>query len=237
MAITSSGSLAFAAFNAEFGLGYNLNSYYGCDPYLPVPRSGTIAFNNFYSSDNRTAEITIASSNDGYGGAYGRAGWAEYKGSGFTIGTESTAVLDAFGSVSKNLNLSTGQAVQGLYAADQSSSTLVQRYISLTKRGAGSTSTTAGFSEIRMRFNNVYWRYGDAVPAGQEGTSFTNFEVTLTRANANYFTEIPGSTTSLPAYAFTWVTTSQSGADDVSKAYLAFTAGNPNGYISFKVIY
>ena len=41
MAITSSGSLAFAAFNAEFGLGYNLSSYYACDPYLPMPRSVT----------------------------------------------------------------------------------------------------------------------------------------------------------------------------------------------------
>lgn len=233
MAITSSGSLAFAAFNAEFGLGYSLSSYYGCDPYLPVPRSGTISFNNFYSSDNRTSELTGGKSSDGYSGGFGRAGWAEAKGSGFLTGTEASENRNAFGSNSKTLLMSTGQRIVGLYAADQSFSTSsVIRYIALTKKGAGNTSTTGGFTTLKLRFNNRSWRYGDPLSGA------TNYETTFNRSSAIYGlignTYDSGGTAT---YAFRWTTSSTSGADDAGKAYLALTSAGLGGYISYKIIY
>ena len=228
MAITSSGSLAFAAFNAEFGLGYNLSSYYGCDPYLPVPRSGTISFNNFYSSDNRTAEITGGKSSDGYSSGFGRAGWAEAKGSGFLSGSESSENRNAFGSTSKTLYMSTGQRIVGLYAADQSYSS-IRKYIALTKKGSGNTSSTGGFTELRMRFNNSQWRYGDPLV----GT--TNYEVSFTRASG-VFTLVPNTydSSGTATYSWRWATSS---TNDANKAYLALQGARNGGYISFKVIY
>jgi len=236
MAITSSGSLAFAAFNAEFGLGYNLSSYYGCDPYLPVPRSGTIAFSNFYSSDNRTAELTCNQSSDGYSSGFGRAGWAEAKGSGFLTGSETAENRNAFGSTSKTLYMSTGQRIVGLYAADQTYSSAIVRYIALTKKGSGNTSTTGGFTTLKIRANNKYWRYGDPTPAGQSAA--TNYEMTFSRSSATY--GIIGNTYDsggTATYAFRWTTSSSSGADEASKAYLALRGASNNGYISFKIIY
>ena len=237
MAITSSGSLAFAAFNAEFGLGYNLSSYYGCDPYLPVPRSGTISFSNFYSSDNRTAELTCSKSADGYTGEFGRAGWAEAKGSGLLTGSESSENRNAFGSTSKTLYMSTGQRIVGLYAADQSGGTAsVYRYIALTKKGSGNTSTTGGFTTLKIRANNKFWRYGDPTPAGQ--SAGTNYEMTFNRSSAIY--GIVGNTYDsggTATYAFRWITASTSGADDASKAYLALVNAQTGGYVSFKIIY
>jgi hypothetical protein len=236
MAITSSGTLYFTSFNAEFGLGYNLSSYYGCDPYLPVPRFGTIAFSNFYSSDNRTAELTCNKSNDGYSSGFGRAGWAEAKGSGFLTGSESSETRLAFGSTSKTLYMSTGQRIVGLYAADQSSSSVTVRYMALAKKGSGNTSTTGGFTTLKIRANNKYWRYGDPTPAGQSAA--TNYEMTLNRSSATYGmignTYDSGGTAT---YAFRWTTSSVNGSDDTSKAYLAFVNAVNNGYISFKIIY
>ena len=237
MAITSSGALYFSAFNAEFGLGYNLSSYYGCDPYLPVPRSGTIAFSNFYSSDNRTAELTCNKSNDGYSSGFGRAGWAEAKGSGFLTGSEASENRLAFGSTSKTLYMSTGQRIVGLFAADQSFSTSsVVRYIALTKKGSGNTSTTGGFTTLKIRANNKYWRYGDPTPAGQSAA--TDYEMTFSRSSAIY--GIVGNTYDsggTATYAFRWNTGSTSGADDASKAYLALYGAQNGGFISFKIIY
>ena len=237
MAITSSGTLYFASFNAEFGLGYNLSSYYGCDPYLPVPRSGTISFSNFYSSDNRTAELTGGQSSDGFSSGFGRAGWAEAKGSGFLTGSETAENRNAFGSTSKTLYMSTGQRIVGLYAADQSFSTSsVVRYIALTKKGSGNTSTTGGFTTLKIRANNKYWRYGDPTPAGQSAA--TNYEMTFNRSSAIY--GIVGNTYDsggTATYAFRWTTASTSGADDASKAYLALHGTQNGGYVSFKIIY
>lgn len=237
MAITSSGSLAFAAFNAEFGLGYNLSSYYACDPYLPMPRSGTISFNDFYNADNRTSQLTCGKSSDGYYSGFGRAGWAEAKGSGFLTGSEAAENRNAFGSTSKTLYMSTGQRIVGLYAADQSfSSTSVVRYIALTKKGSGNTSTTGGFTELKLRFNNKFWRYGDPIPAGQSEP--TDYQVTFTRASAIY--GIIGNTYDsggTATYAFRWTTASTSGADAASKAYLAFVGAQTGGYVAFKIIY
>ena len=237
MAITSSGTLYFTSFNAEFGLGYNLSSYYGCDPYLPVPRSGTIAFSNFYSSDNRTAELTCGQSSDGFSSGFGRAGWAEYKGSGFLTGSETAENRNAFGSTSKTLYMSSGQRIVGLYASDQSFSTSsVVRYIALTKKGSGNTSTTGGFTTLKIRANNKYWRYGDPTPAGQSAA--TNYEMTFNRSSAIY--GIVGNTYDsggTATYAFRWTTASTSGADDASKAYLALHGTQNGGYVSFKIIY
>ena len=237
MAITSSGTLYFASFNAEFGLGYNLSSYYGCDPYLPVPRSGTISFSNFYSSDNRTAELTGGQSSDGFSSGFGRAGWAEAKGSGFLTGSETAENRNAFGSTSKTLYMSTGQRIVGLYAADQSFSTSsVVRYIALTKKGSGNTSTTGGFTTLKIRANNKYWRYGDPTPAGQSAA--TNYEMTFNRSSAIY--GIVGNTYDsggTATYAFRWITYSSSGADDASKAFLALHGAKNGGYVSFKIIY
>ena len=234
MAITSSGSLYFSAFNAEFGLGYNLSSYYGCDPYLPVPRSGTISFGNFYSADKRTSELTGGRSNDGYSSGFGRAGWAEANGSGFLTASESSENRNAFGSNSRTLYMSTGQRIVGLYAADQSpSSTSIVRYIALTKRGSGNDSTTGGFTEIRMRFNNSAWRYGDPI------TGTTNYEVSFTRTSA-IFSLVPDTYESgdnLRTFAWRWTTGSTSGADDASKAFNAFYGAMNGGFISFKIIY
>ena len=237
MALTSSGSKSFAAFNAEFGLGYNISSYYGCDPYLPVPRSGTLSFSNFHAADNRTAEITGGKSLDGYQSAFGRSGWAEAKGSGFLTGSESSENRNAFGSTSKTMYMSSGQRIVGLYAADQSFSTSsVVRYIALTKKGSGNTSTTGGFTTLKIRANNKYWRYGDPTPAGQSAA--TNFEMTFNRSSAIY--GIIGNTYDsggTATYAFRWTTSSVSGADDASKAYLALHGTQNGGYVSFKIIY
>tara|TARA_R110000822_G_scaffold1958_5_gene9378 strand:+ start:3362 stop:4072 length:711 start_codon:yes stop_codon:yes gene_type:complete len=236
MALTSSGAKSFAAFNAEFGLGYTLSSYYNCDPYLPVPRSGTISFSNFHSADNRTAELLCGKSEDGAQSTYGRAGWAEAKGSGFLTGAEASENRNAFGSTSKNLLMSTGQRIVGLYAADQSGGTAINRYVALTKKGSGNTSTTGGFTELRMRFNNKYWRYGDPTPAGQSAA--TDYEVSFTRASAAYGM-IPNTYDSggTATYFYRWITSSASGGDDASKAYLALHGAQYGGYISFKVIY
>jgi len=236
MAITSSGTLYFASFNAEFGLGYNLSSYYGCDPYLPVPRSGSISFSDFYSSDNRTAELTCGKSSDGYYSGFGRAGWAEANGSGFLTASESSENRNAFGSISKTLYMSTGQRIVGLYAADQSASTSnIVRYIALTKKGTGNTSTTGGFTTLKIRCNNKFWRYGDPTPAGQSAA--TDFEMTFNRTSGVY--GYVGNTydSSGPTYAWRWTTSSMSGADDASKAYLGLNLAQNGGYISFKIIY
>lgn len=237
MAITSSGTLYFTSFNAEFGLGYNLSSYYGCDPYLPVPRSGTIEFSNFYSADNRTAELTCGQSSDGLSSGFGRAGWAEAKGSGFLTGSEAAENRNAFGSTSKTLYMSTGQRIVGLYAADQSASTSsVVRYIALTKKGSGNTSTTGGFTTLKIRANNKYWRYGDPTPAGQSAA--TDYEMTFNRSSATY--GIIGNTYDsggTATYAFRWTTNTTSTVNDASKAYYALHNAKSGGYISFKIIY
>lgn len=233
MALTSSGSKYFSAFNAEFGLGYNISSYYGCDPYLPVPRSGTISFSNFHSADNRTAELTCSKSADGYGGAFGRSGWAEAKGSGFLTGSETAENRNAFGSTSKTLYMSTGQRIVGLYVSDQSfSASSTVRYLALTKKGSGNTSTTGGFTTLKIRANNKWWRYGDPTPAGQSGA--TNYEWTFSRSSAIY--GIVGNTydTSGGAtYAFRWNTLGSSGGE----VYNAILGAKNGGYISFKIIY
>jgi len=231
MAITSSGQIMFASFNAEFGLGYNLNAYYGCDPWLPVPRSGTISFANFYSADNRTAEITGGKSNDGYSGAgfYGRYGWAEAKGSGYLLGSESSENRVAFGSISKNLNLSTGQRIVGLYASSQFAST---KYVAFSKKGSGNTSTTGGFTQLKMRFNNAQWRYGDPI------TGTTNYDITLNRTSSNGFAYIQNTLDGggTPTYSWYWYTNAVV-TDPALQAYYALYGALGGGFISFKVVY
>ena len=49
----SSGPISMQQAHAEFGLGYNLSAYYGCD--AGVPTSGAISLSNLYGKRKRTA--------------------------------------------------------------------------------------------------------------------------------------------------------------------------------------
>lgn len=53
MVMPSSGLITMAMAHAEFGLGYNLSAYYGCD--LGVPTSGAISLANLYGKQKRVA--------------------------------------------------------------------------------------------------------------------------------------------------------------------------------------
>lgn len=51
MVMPSSGPISMAQAHAEFGLGYNLNAYYGCD--AGVPTSGAISLGHLYGKKKR----------------------------------------------------------------------------------------------------------------------------------------------------------------------------------------
>ncbi|GAB2806422.1 hypothetical protein GCM10027276_03870 [Comamonas piscis] len=53
MVMPSSGPISMAQAHAEFGLGYNLNAYYGCDSGVPI--SGAISLANLYGKQKRVA--------------------------------------------------------------------------------------------------------------------------------------------------------------------------------------
>lgn len=53
MVMPSSGPISMAQAHAEFGLGYNLNAYYGCDS--GVPTSGAISLGHLYGKRKRPA--------------------------------------------------------------------------------------------------------------------------------------------------------------------------------------
>ena len=242
MAITSSGTVSAADFRTEFngGTGSNLgiNSYYRADPYLPLVNSGTISYSDFYNADGRTAEIYTEHSNDGFTPIppSGRSGWSVTRGSGYVYGGETALNVNAFGSTSRIIPLSTGQNIQAVYAQDQSFSGGSPRIsMVLTKRGAGNTATTAGFTAISFRYNNADNQYGVT------GNSTINYEETLTRAAATGFSLISDTVVGTEsAYAWYWSTSILSGSG-IPSIYGAFRASVNSSvarnYISIKIIY
>lgn len=247
MALTTSGAISASDIRAEFnnGVGINIgiNSYYRADPYLPLTASGQISYADFYGADARTAEIGAQHSGDGYGipGQSGRTGWSAIQGSGYVYGGETNTNFNAFGSISRLLNLSTGQPIQALYAQDQSwsngtTNTNTIRSIVLTKRGAGNTSTTGGFTQVRFRYNNAINQYG--LP----GPSTVDYEEFIDRIAATGFVSLPGTfRNSEFAYAWYWTVTSSSNVNQYSRIYYAMRAGltipTATNWISIKIIY
>jgi len=119
MALQSSGSISMAQIRNEFGSSYALSSYYrdNSDPYIgTIPASGTIAFNDFYSSSIRTARLSSGAGNSYYSnGVFGRKiGWSVANGSQFWH-YEFGYTNNAFGSSTRSSNISTTAALGGIH--------------------------------------------------------------------------------------------------------------------------
>lgn len=171
MAITTSGQITFQDLKDEFitttsYTQYELDDFYNMDPYLGIPLSGELAFDDFYGGDIRTTEIDGgASFDDSWDDDNtdpdnaGRKGFSVYKGSAF-YQAEAGESQNAFGSASRTGGLfSTGQTLSALYyenTAQTSSGFSADDKIMIFKRGPGNTSTTAGWDYIRFRMNNQH---------------------------------------------------------------------------------
>ena len=241
MALTGSGQIDFDSIRTEFNNGNSISSYYRADPYLPVPASGQITWADFYSADGNTCEIHTAQSSDGFPWPTytSKQGWSVAGGSDYLFNSETATNFAAYGSTTRIIPLSTGQNIQAIYAQDQSAalgggSFSRVWHIALTKRGAGNTATTGGFTSISFRFNNSTNQYGIA------GPSTVNYERTLLRTGA-LFKSLSNNTlvSGELAYAWYWDATNTGDAQNI---WYAINAGrqqplNVRAYLSVKIVY
>ena len=110
-----------------------INEYYGADPYKPMPTSGTISANDFYTTSSKTAKITRGTSGD----TAHRFGYSANAGSSY-YHAESGESTAAFGSITK---------ASGLIAGDLSCFTVEDNYphgqvLTIGRRGSGDSGWT-----------------------------------------------------------------------------------------------
>lgn len=215
MAITTSGGLSFNDIQTELG-GANpigINEYYhpNGDPFLPTPfpyfathyTEPAISLNDFNGADGKTTQITCARSQDTDDSGKARGGFQTYKGGLFQFSSgESGSSFNSFGSVSRSLTFTTGQALIGLYYQDAHSSGNANDDIYIVKRGSGNN----GWTSMGFRYNNKTAAYLD--PSAQHGyhphgSAPSNYDRTLYRSQAAEFGSISGSTYS-GSLAYYW---------------------------------
>ena len=171
MAITTSGQITFQDIRDEFitttsYTQYELDDFYNMDPYIGIPLSGEIGFDDFYGGSIRTTEIDGgASFDDSWDDDNtdpdnaGRKGFSVFKGSAF-YQAEAGESQNAFGSASRTGGLfSTGQQFTALYfenTSQTSSGFSADEKVMVFKRGPGNTATTAGWDSISFKLNNQH---------------------------------------------------------------------------------
>ncbi len=248
MAITNSGEVSIADVVSEFNLGtsqgVNFDDLRYIDPWLAKPQRVSyqpIHMTDFYSASVKSANITMRPAADN---EINRAGYATYKGHGFTItGGESGASVSGFGSISRSLTFSTGQALTGIvFEGTVDSSTGTTGAVNIFKRGSGNS----GWSKIKFRFNDKPWRYGDIT----SDTTTVNYDLELSRSDADTFAQIDG-TYYNGAYAYGWryAWTNYNSTSDVGKIASMMRTGvssgqwnsstntyNSNGYFAIKIV-
>lgn len=205
MALSTSGGLSLGDIQTELG-GSNpigMDEYYhpNGDPWLPTPfpffathhTEPVISINDFNGADGKSAQISCARSWDTDDSGKARGGFQTYKGGLFQYSTgESGSSVAAFGSISRSLTFTTGQALIGFYYQDsRASGTSIDR-IYIVKRGSGNN----GWSNMNIRYNNKEAAYGD--PSAQDGYHFhgsapVNYSRVLYRTQAAEFGSIAGS--------------------------------------------
>jgi hypothetical protein len=176
-----------------------------------------------------------------------RAGYATYKGHGFTIaGGESGASQGSFGYISRNLTFGTGQALTGIvYEGTSDTSNNVVGAVNIFKRGGGNS----GFSKIKFRFNDKPWRYGDAV-SNSAAEGMVNYDVELNRTDADDFVQVADTyVNGTSAYGWRYVWNNYTSSTDLGKIAGMLRTGlssgqyntstssyNSNGYFAIKIV-
>lgn len=206
MALTTSGGLSLNDIKTELG-GVNpigLDEYYhpNGDPWLPTPfpayqsyyTEPVISINDFNGADGKSAQIRCARSGDSDDSGRARGGFQTYKGGLFQYSSgESGSSFNSFGSISRSLTFTTGQALVGFYYQDSRSSGTSHDRLYIVKRGSGNN----GWSNMYIRYNNKQPAYGD--PSAQDGyhvhgAAPVNYSRVLYRTQAAEFGSISGST-------------------------------------------
>jgi len=224
MALSTSGGLSLGDIQTELG-GSNpigMDEYYhpNGDPWLPTPfpyfathnTEPVISINDFNGADGKSAQITCARSWDQDDSGKARGGFQSYKGGLFQYSTgESGSSVASFGSISRSLYFTSGQALIGFYYQDSHSAGTSHDRIYIVKRGSGNN----GWSNMNIRYNNKTAGYGD--PSAQHGyhphgSSATNYSRVLYRAQAAEFGSISGSSYN-GSLAYFWRFDSSSGTN------------------------
>jgi hypothetical protein len=255
MAITTSGGLSLNDIQTELG-GSNpigINEYYhpNGDPFLPTPfpffathhTEPVISLNDFNGADGKTTQITCARSADTDDSGKARGGFQTYKGGLFQFASgESGSSFNSFGSVSRSITFTTGQALIGLYYQDSFSPPgNPNDDIYIVKRGSGNN----GWTSMGFRYNDKTAAYGD--PSAQHGyhphgSAQANYDRTLYRSQAAEFNFISGSNVNGDfAYYWRFRSTGTNGAA-IQSIYRAMrgaahsqTVSSSSGVIAIKI--
>jgi len=154
MALQSSGAISMSQIRNEFGSSYSLGSYYrdASDPYIgTIPASGSIAYNDFYSSSRRTARLSSGGGNSYYSnGVFGRKiGWSVANGSQFWH-YEFGYTNNAFGSSTRSSNISTTAALGGIHTVYYGN----HRHLTVSHRSGSNSGWTYLDFKVPLTWNS-----------------------------------------------------------------------------------